>query len=556
MNHAWYSSYPEGIPHEIDTNGYDSILDILEQACSQYSSNPCFCNYGTTISFEELNTHTQKLASFLQHQLAMKQGEKIAIMMPNLLQNPVSIFASLRAGLTVVNTNPLYTGKELQHQLSDSGATTIIVLENFAGTLQSIIKDTPIKNVIVTRMGDMLDFPKSAIINLVVKYVKKMVPEFSLPGSYDFKQCLAQGDASKYIRPTVNLQDYAFLQYTGGTTGVAKGTILTHSNIVSNLQQVSAWIEPFIVKGKEIVITALPLYHIFSLLANCMFFMKVGGLNHLITNPRDMKNFVKELKSTKFTAFTGVNTLFNGLLKTPGFSDVDFSHLKTTLGAGMAVQKNVAEEWQKVTGQTLLEAYGLTETSPGACINPVNLKSYNAKIGLPLPSTDVCIKDDDNNILPTGESGELCIKGPQVTQGYYQLPEETAQVFDEDGWFHSGDVAFMDEQGFFQIVDRKKDMIIVSGFNVYPNEIEAVIANHHDVVEVGVIGLPDENSGESVMAVVVSSNPHLTEHDIRAHCELSLTRYKLPKKVEFVAEVPKTNVGKILRRELRDMFIK
>jgi len=555
MTHAWYSSYPEGISHEADVNAYDSLIDIFEQACSEYASNPCFCNYGKTLSFAEINLYSQKLAAFFQHQLGMKKGDKIAIMMPNLLQNPIAIFAALRAGLTVVNTNPLYTAKELQHQLSDSGATTIIVLENFASTLEKVLDNTPIKNVIVTRMGDMLSFPKSAIINLVVKHVKKMVPAFNLTGSYNFKQCLAQADETKYTRHSINQQDIAFLQYTGGTTGVAKGAILTHGNMVANVQQVCEWIEPFIEKGKECVITALPLYHIFSLTANCMFFMKIGGLNHLITNPRDMKNFVKELNSTNFTAFTGVNTLFCGLLNTPGFSDIDFSNFKITLGGGMAVQKSVAEEWQKVTGQTLLEAYGLTETSPAVCINPMNLKTYNAKIGLPIPSTDVCIKDEDNKVLPVGEHGEICIKGPQVTQGYYNRPEETANAFDDDGFFHSGDIGFMDEQGFFQIVDRKKDMIIVSGFNVYPNEVEGVIASHPDVTEVGVIGIPDDKCGEAVMAVIVSKNPQLTLDDIRAHCEDSLTRYKLPKRVEFVDEVPKTNVGKILRRELREMFV-
>ncbi len=556
MTHAWYSSYPQGIPHEIDLNGYHSLVDVFEQACSTYPNNPCFSNYGKTLSYQEMHSLTQSLAAFFQNQLGLKPGEKIAIMMPNLLQNPICIFAALRAGLTIVNTNPLYTARELKHQLCDSGASTIVVLENFASTLEQVVQDTPIKNIIVTRMGDMLPFPKSSIINLVVKYIKKMVPKFNLPGSYNFKQCLTEGDASQYTRPDLTLDDFAFLQYTGGTTGVAKGAILTHRNMVSNLQQVSEWIEPFVEKGKECVITALPLYHIFSLTANCMFFMKIGGLNHLITNPRDMKNFVKELQNTRFTAFTGVNTLFCGLLNTPGFSDIDFSHFKLTLGGGMAVQKSVAQDWQNITGQTLLEAYGLTETSPAACINPMNLKSYNAKIGLPMPSTDIIIKDENNQPVPTGEHGEICIKGPQVTQGYYQRPEETAQVFDEDGFFHTGDIGFMDEQGFFQIVDRKKDMIIVSGFNVYPNEVEEAIASHPDITEVGVIGIPDEKCGESVIAVVVSTNPKLTLEDIRSHCEQSLTRYKLPRRIELVDEVPKTNVGKILRRELRDMFVK
>jgi len=554
MSHAWYSSYPEGIPHEVDIDAYDSLLEVFEQSCEEYKNNPCFSNFGKTLSYHDLEIQSRNLAAFLQNSLGLKKGDKVAIMMPNLLQNPVSIFAALRAGLTVVNTNPLYTGEELRHQLRDSDATTIIVLENFAATLQSIIKDTPIQNTIVTRMGDMLSFPKSSIINAVVKHVKKMVPAFELPGHYHFKQCLNEGKHLTYTRPEINHDDYAFLQYTGGTTGVAKGAILTHGNLVANLQQVSAWIEPFVTKGKEIVITALPLYHIFSLLANCLFFMKLGGLNYLITNPRDMKNFAKEIKQLKFTAFTGVNTLFNGLLHTPEFSDVDFSKLKLTLGGGMAVQKSVADEWKKVTGETLIEAYGLTETSPAACINPVTLDHYNGKIGLPIPSTDICIQDDDNQVLATGETGEICIKGPQVTQGYYNRPEETAQVFDNDGWFHTGDIGYMDDQGYFQIVDRKKDMIIVSGFNVYPNEIEAVIACHPDIVEVGVIGMPDDKSGEVVMAIVVCSNTQLSAEDIQTHCELSLTRYKIPKRIEFVSEIPKTNVGKILRRQLRDIY--
>lgn len=554
MSHVWHSSYPQGIPHEADIHAYNSLLDVFETSCANYSNNPCFSNFGKTLSYQEIDTYSRNLAAFLQTTLGLNKGDKIAIMMPNLLQNPIAIFAALRAGLTVVNTNPLYTGEELRHQLNDSGATTIIVLENFASTLQSVIKETPIKQIIVTRMGDMLSFPKSSLINLVVKHVKKMVPAFHLPQAYDFKQCLKEGQNLTYTRPELSHEDFAFLQYTGGTTGVAKGAILTHGNMVANLQQVSAWIEPYATKGKEIVITALPLYHIFSLLANCLFFMKMGALNYLITNPRDMKNFVKEIKHLKFTAFTGVNTLFNGLLNTPGFEEVDFSKLKIALGGGMAVQQSVAEKWQQVTGVVLLEAYGLTETSPAACINPMNLKSYNGKIGLPLPSTDLCIQDDNNQILPAGESGEICIKGPQVTQGYYNRPDETALVFDKDGWFHTGDIGFMDEQGFVQIVDRKKDMIIVSGFNVYPNEIEAVIACHPDIIEVGVIGMPDDKSGEVVMAVIVCSNPDLVADDIRVHCELSLTRYKIPKRVEFVKEIPKTNVGKILRRELRDKF--
>ncbi|VAW64301.1 Long-chain-fatty-acid--CoA ligase [hydrothermal vent metagenome] len=554
MQHAWFSSYPQGIPHEININEFASLLELLEVSCKKYKNRPCFQNYGKVINYQELDDYSQRLASYLQNQLHLNKGDKIAIMMPNLLQYPVSMFAALRAGLTVVNTNPLYTGKELKHQLCDSGATTIVVLENFAHTLQDVIKETPIKHVIVTRMGDMLPFPKSIIINNVVKYIKKMVPPFKLIGSLDFKHCLQQGDKSQYSRPDLSHSDFAFLQYTGGTTGVAKGAILTHGNMVANVLQAAEWITPFAVEGEEHVITALPLYHIFSLLANCFFFMKIGGLNHLITNPRDMKNFVKELKNSQFTAMTGVNTLFNGLLNTPGFADVDFSRFRLVLGGGMAVQKSVADKWQQVTGLVLVEAYGLTETSPAACINPMDLPKYNGKIGLPLPSTEVCIKDDQNQVLPTGDTGEICIKGPQVMQGYYQQEEETAQAIDNDGWFHSGDIGFMDEQGYFQIVDRKKDMILVSGFNVYPNEVEQAIASHPDVIEVGVIGVADEKNGEAVMAVIVSSNLQLTLEDIRTHCESSLTRYKIPKRVELVEEVPKTNVGKILRRELRGMF--
>jgi len=551
----WFNSYPDGVPHEVDIDAYTSVVDVFEEATSEFASKPAFHNFGKTISYAELDHYSKQLASFLQNQLNMHKGERLAIMMPNLLQNPIAIFAGLRAGLTIVNTNPLYTGEELRHQLTDAEATTIIVLENFAHTLEGIIHDTPIKHVIVTRMGDMLPFPKSCLINLVVKHLKKMVPAYSLPEHYSFKHCLQKGDVNHYQRPDIGADDYAFLQYTGGTTGVAKGAILTHRNIIANLQQVSAWIGDFLKKGEERIITALPLYHIFSLLANCLLFMKIGGYNHLITNPRDIKGFVKEIKRVKFTAFTGVNTLFNGLLNNKDFTEVNFSALKLSLGGGMAVQQSVAERWKQVTGSTLLEAYGLTETSPAVCINPITQSDYNGKIGLPIPSTEVCIQDDDGQVLPVGEIGEICIRGPQVTQGYYKRPDETAQAFDEDGWFHSGDIGFMDEQGYFQIVDRKKDMIIVSGFNVYPNEVEAVIASHEDVIEVGVIGIPDDASGETVMAAIVSRNPQLTHEHIRMHCELSLTRYKIPKHIEFVDEVPKTNVGKILRRELRDQFI-
>jgi long-chain acyl-CoA synthetase len=467
------------------------------------------------------------------------------------LQNPIAIFAALRVGFTVVNTNPLYTPRELKHQLSDSGAKAIIVMENFCQVLQEVIDETPIQHVITTQLGDMLKFPKSLIVNLVVKYVKKMVPAFSLPRSVGFKNALKIGANKPYEPVVCTHQDLAFLQYTGGTTGLAKGAMLTHRNMVANMQQASAWIKDKLGADQEVIITALPLYHIFSLTANCLTFMKVGAENYLITNPRDMPNFVKELKNVSFTAITGVNTLFIGLLNTPGFDEIDFSGLKMTLGGGMAVQRPVAERWEKATGVPLIEAYGLTETSPAVCINPLSLTEYNGSIGLPIPSTEVSIQDENGKLMPQGESGELCVRGPQVMKGYWNQEEETAKVFTSDGWLKTGDVAKMDATGYFRIVDRLKDMILVSGFNVYPNEIETVIAGHEGVLEVGVIGEPDEKCGEIVKAVIVKKDQSLTEKDVIKHCKESLTGYKVPKIVEFRSELPKTNVGKILRRELR-----
>jgi long-chain acyl-CoA synthetase len=439
--------------------------------------------------------------------------------------------------------------------MNDSGAEAIIIVENFCHVLEEVIEDTQIKHVIVTRMGDMLPFPKSAIINLVVRHIKKMVPAYKLPGAVSFKKALKLGSHHRFETVPTNHYDIAFLQYTGGTTGISKGAVLTNRNMVANMQQASAWIENIMEEGREIVITALPLYHIFSLTANCLTFMKYGALVYLITNPRDMKNFVKELKGVKFTAFTGVNTLFNGLLNTPGFKDIDFSKLKLTLGGGMAVQRAVAEHWKNVTGAPLLEAYGLTETSPAACINPLNLKNFNGKIGLPISSTDCSIQDDDWKELPIGETGEICIRGPQVMQGYWQRPKDTAEVLSADGWLHTGDIGFMDEQGYVQIVDRKKDMILVSGFNVYPNEVENVLIQHPGVLEVGVIGVPDEKSGEAVAAVVVKNDASLTEDELIEFCRADLTNYKRPRFIFFADELPKTNVGKILRRELRDKYI-
>ncbi|GAB3333168.1 long-chain fatty acid--CoA ligase [Marilutibacter aestuarii] len=548
----WFQQYPEGIPREIDVDEFPSVVSVLENAIDNYRARPAFSNLGKTLTYAEIDELSRQFAAYLLGELKLKKGDRVAIMLPNCLQYPIATFGVLRAGLTVVNTNPMYTARELRHQLVDSGASVVLVLDNFGDTVQEVVRDTPVKQVITTGLGDMLGFPKGNIVNFVLKYVKKMVPEYNIPGAVRFRATLEAG--RRHELPTVEIapSDIAFLQYTGGTTGVAKGAMLTHRNLVANMQQSAAWVGTNVRYGEEVIITALPLYHIFALTANGLVFMKFGGLNHLITNPRDMPGFVKELKSVPFTAITGVNTLFNGLLNTPGFDEIDFSRLHLTLGGGMAVQRSVAERWKKVTGVTLVEAYGLTETSPAACINPMDLKDYNGAIGLPIPSTDACIKDEDGNVLPVGEVGELCIKGPQVMKGYWNRPEETANVLDPEGWLHTGDMARMDEQGYFYIVDRKKDMILVSGFNVYPNEVEDVIASMPEVLEVAAVGVPDEHSGEVVKVVIVKKDPGLTEDQVKAHARENLTGYKHPRIVEFRSELPKTNVGKILRRELRD----
>jgi len=551
MEKEWLKSYPPGMPATIDVDAYQSVTDVFDQSVAKFGSNPAFTNLGTTLSYADMDRSTGNLASYLQRLPNMRKGDRVAIMMPNVLQNPIAIFAVLRCGFTVVNTNPLYTPRELKHQLSDSGAKAIIVMENFCHVLQEVIDETPIQHVVTTQLGDLLKFPKSLIVNLVVKYVKKMVPAFSLARSVSFKDALKIGADKPYEAVACSHQDLAFLQYTGGTTGLAKGAMLTHRNMIANMQQASAWIKEKVGGDREIIITALPLYHIFSLTANCLTFMKVGAENYLITNPRDMPNFIKELKNVSFTAITGVNTLFIGLLNTPGFDEIDFSRLKITLGGGMAVQRPVAERWERATGVPLIEAYGLTETSPAVCINPLSLTEYNGSIGLPIPSTEVSIQDEDGNLMPQGESGELCVRGPQVMKGYWNQVEETAKVMTADGWLKTGDVAKMESSGYFRIVDRLKDMILVSGFNVYPNEIETVIAGHEGVLEVGVIGEPDQKCGEIVKAVIVKKDQSLTEEEVIKHCRESLTGYKVPKIIEFRSELPKTNVGKILRRELR-----
>lgn len=551
MDKVWLKSYPPGVPEFIDVDAYQSVAEVFEQSVEKYGPRPAFTNMGTTISYSDIDALTAQLGAYLQNLPNMRKGDRVAVMMPNVLQNPVSIFAVLRAGFTVVNTNPLYTSRELKHQLTDSGAKAIIIMENFCHTLAEIIDETPVEHVITTQLGDLLKFPKSIIVNLVVKYVKKMVPAFKLKGRTLFKTALSRGSGLQFTRTQSCHDDIAFLQYTGGTTGLAKGAMLTNRNMIANMQQASAWVKDTVEEGSEVIVTALPLYHIFSLTANCLTFMKVGAENYLITNPRDMPGFVKELQGKSFTAITGVNTLFVGLLNTPGFDSIDFSRLKLTLGGGMAVQQPVAERWKKATGAPLLEAYGLTETSPAVCINPLNLTEFNGSIGLPVPSTEVSIQDENGNMLEQGEVGELCVRGPQVMKGYWNKEDETEKVLSSDGWLKTGDVAKMDADGYVRIVDRLKDMILVSGFNVYPNEIETVIAENEGVLEVGVIGEPDEKSGELVKAVIVKKDLSLTEADVIKHCRERLTSYKVPKVIEFVDELPKTNVGKILRRELR-----
>ncbi len=506
---------------------------------------------GRTLTYSDLDRYSYLFAAFLQQELGLSKGERIAIMLPNLLQYPIVLFGALRAGLTVVNTNPLYTPRELRHQLDDSGATAIVVLENFAHVLAQVLSSSSIEHVITTGVGDLLSFPKSWLVNTVVRHIKRLVPHYHIPNAIRFGHALQSGQSQTLDPPELVKEDIAFLQYTGGTTGVAKGAMLTHGNIVANLLQTTAWFKPALEEGKEIIIAPLPLYHIFSATASLVF-MEIGAVTHLITNPRDLKGFVKELCDVKFSCIIGVNTLFIHLQNTPGFSALNFSHLKLTIGGGMAVQSAVAQHWQETTGCVLLEAYGLTEASPAVCINPIDLKAYNGAIGLPISSTECSIQDGRGKRLPIGEVGELCVRGPQVMKGYWKQPEETHMVLSTDGWLRTGDLATMDRDGFVRIVDRKKDVIIVSGFSVYPNEIEDVVATHPAVLEVGAIGVPDPDSGESVKIVVVAKDSQLTVDLLRDYCRHQLTGYKVPKHIEFRDQLPKSNVGKILRRELRE----
>ena len=555
MEKIWLEkSYPSDVPFEIDADLYPSLVTMFHKYASQYADKTAFINMGVSITYAELSEQAHAFAAYLQTELGLKKGDKFAIMIPNTLQYPIALFGALLAGVTVVNVNPLYTARELQHQLKDSDTKAILIIENFAHTLEKVLDKTPVKHIILTSLGDRLGLVKGAIVNSVIKYVKKMVPAFHLPDALRFNTVLARGKKLSLTPVELCGDDLAFLQYTGGTTGPSKGAMLTHRNMVANLLQSKAAIMPMLEKGNEIIVTALPLYHIFALTANCLTFFTLGGTNLLITNPRDMPNFIKELSKYPFTAITGVNTLFNGLLNTPGFKSLDFSTLKMSLGGGMAVQRPVAERWQQVTGKRLLEGYGLTECAPLVTISPYNVLTYDGSIGLPASSTDIKIMQDDGTEAPLGEIGEMWVKGPQVMLGYYNRPDATDEIL-KDGWLATGDIACVDDRGFFKIVDRKKDMIIVSGFNVFPNEIEEVVMMHEGILEAAAIGVPNDASGEMVKIFVVVKDDDLgkslDEKSLIAHCRENLTNYKVPKLVVFRDELPKTNVGKILRRELR-----
>ncbi|MGY2796057.1 long-chain acyl-CoA synthetase [Ewingella americana] len=551
MEKVWLKRYPSDVPENIDPDRYSSLVEMFENAALRYADNPAFINMGEVMTFRKLEERSRAFAAYLQNELGLKKGDRVALMMPNLLQYPIALFGVLRAGLVVVNVNPLYTPRELEHQLNDSGACAIVIVSNFAHTLEKVVYKTQVKHVILTRMGDQLSAAKGTLVNFVVKYVKKLVPKYHLPNAISFRSVLQQGRRMQYIKPDVINSDLAFLQYTGGTTGVAKGAMLTHRNMQANLEQAKAAYSPLLKPGHDLVVTALPLYHIFALTVNCLLFIEMGGRSLLITNPRDIPGMVKELAKYPFTTISGVNTLFNALLNNEDFRELDFSTLRLSVGGGMSVQKAVADKWEKLTGRHLLEGYGLTECAPLVAGNPYDLKHYSGSIGLPVPSTEVKLVDDNGQEVPFGEPGELLIRGPQVMLGYWQRPSATYEVL-KDGWLSTGDIVTVDEQGFLRIIDRKKDMILVSGFNVYPNEIEDIVSQHEKVLEVAAIGVESESSGEIVKICVVKKDPSLTSEELLAHCRRMLTGYKVPKIVEFRDELPKSNVGKILRRELRD----
>lgn len=551
MDKIWLQSYPQGVPPEIELADVPSLVALFEKACQQYAQQVAYVSMGRSITYAQLDAEAREFAGWLQSR-GLKKGDRVALMMPNLLQYPVALFGALRAGCVVVNCNPLYTARELEHQLKDSGATAIVIVENFAHTLQQVIAHTPIRHVIVTSMGERIGGLKGALVNLVVRRVKKLVPAWHLPGAQSFRAALAAGRRHGCRPVPLTHADVAFLQYTGGTTGVSKGAMLTHRNICANVLQAHAWIRPVVRSGQEVILTALPLYHVFALTANCLTFLMIGAKNVLIANPRDIPGLVKEWRRHPVSAVTGVNTLFNALLNSADFASLDFSTLRVTLGGGMAVQAPVAERWRQVTGTPLIQAYGLTETSPAATMNPMDMTAFNGSIGLPISSTEVSIRDDAGNELPQGQAGEICIRGPQVMQGYWQRPDETAAVFHADGFLRTGDVGYLDARGFVFLVDRKKDMILVSGFNVYPNEVEEAVAMHPGVGEVAAIGVPDAHSGEAVKIFVVRKDPALEAQALIDHCRTVLTGYKVPRHVEFRDDLPRTNVGKILRRALKE----
>ena len=553
MDKPWLAHYPPGMPAEADVEAYASLNEIFASSCRRFADLPAYSNMGVTLAYAELERASRQFGAFLQHALALRKGDRIAIMLPNLLQYPVALFGALRAGLTVVNVNPQYTARELEHQLEDCGARAIVVLENFAHTLQEVLAKGTLAplHVITTEVGDLFPVVKEVVTNVVVKYVRKMVPEWRIPEAIGFNAALREGRGLTLAEAELDRDDIAFLQYTGGTTGVAKGVVLTHGNLVANVQQLGLWIARDLHDGEETAVIPLPLYHVYALTSNLVF-MKIGAQILLITNPRDLPAFVAELKRAPFSVMIGVNTLYRALLDAPGFSEVDTSRLRVACAGGMAVQRVVAEAWKRRTGVPLVEAYGLTETSPGALSNPLDIKEWTGSIGLPLPSTEVAVLDEEGRALPPGQVGEIGIRGPQVMREYWQRPDETAKVFTADGWLRSGDMGVMDERGWFRITDRKKDMIVVSGFKVFPNEVEDVVALHPGVLEVAAIGEPDERSGEVVKIVVLRRDETLTEEALLAHCRQHLTGYKVPKRVEFRSEpLPKSAIGKILRRELR-----
>lgn len=551
MNKIWLSSYPTGVPETINPEKYASLVSMFEDSVRRYADRPAYINMGKVITYRRLEVLSRAFAAYLQNDLKLKKGDRVAIMMPNLLQYPVALFGILRAGMVVVNVNPLYTPRELEHQLNDSGAKAVVIVSNFAHTLEKVVRNTAVEHVILSRLGDMFSPAKRTVFNFVVKYIKKLIPKYDLPNAISFRSALSMGKISEYIRPNIHVHDIAILQYTGGTTGLAKGAMLTHRNLLANIEQIRAAYAPVLNGEQELVVTALPLYHIFALSLNCLLLVELGGTNLLITNPRDIGGMIKEMARYPFTILTGVNTLFNALLNHEDFKELDFSTLHLTVGGGMSVHRSVAERWHKVTGTHLLEGYGLTECSPIVAANPYTEEAYTASIGIPFPSTHVKLVDNQMNEVPLGEAGELLVSGPQVMKGYWQRPEATKEIINEGGWLATGDIATMDERGFLRIVDRKKDMIIVSGFNVYPNEIEDVLALHPKISESAVVGVPDEQTGEVVKACIVKKDPSLTRDDVIKHCRKHLTAYKVPKSIEFFDELPKSNVGKILRKDLK-----